>query len=66
MDIKKMDQQLRRKISGKRCDKCKGYMIYDIFYDSETGESHRGWKCINCGEIVDQTILQNRPFWHTD
>ncbi len=50
----------RRKVSGKKCPKCGGYMIYDKFYD-ETGDFFWGWKCINCGKIIDQVILHNQP-----
>lgn len=61
MDIKDLSREERRKVSGRKCPKCNGYMVYDSFYDQETGESHRGWRCINCGKIIDQVMLQNRP-----
>jgi hypothetical protein len=33
-------------------------MVYERFYDSD--EHFLGWRCILCGEIVDQVILENR------
>jgi len=33
-------------------------MIYDKFYGPH--EHFWGWKCVICGEIVDQVILENR------
>jgi hypothetical protein len=33
-------------------------MVYQIFYGPH--EHFWGWRCIFCGEIVDQVILNNR------
>jgi hypothetical protein len=33
-------------------------MIHEKFYGSQ--EHFWGWKCIFCGEILDQMILENR------
>ena len=41
-----------------RCHRCRGMMIYEKFYGH--CEQFFGWKCISCGEIVDQVILDNR------
>ena len=41
-----------------KCDRCNGSMVFEHFY-SEEGE-FRGWRCIICGEIIDQVILENR------
>jgi len=41
-----------------RCDRCGGIMAYEKFYSEE--DSFFGWKCISCGEIIDQLILENR------
>ena len=40
-----------------KCNRCSGIMIYkNIYYRSE----HFGlWKCLYCGEYVDQVILDN-------
>ncbi len=37
-------------------------MIYEKFYGE--CEHFFGWKCISCGEIIDQVILENRRFPH--
>ncbi len=41
-----------------KCDRCNGSMVCEHFY-TEEGE-FLGWRCIICGEIIDQVILQNR------
>ena len=41
-----------------KCLRCNSMMIYDKFYGLQ--EYFWGWKCVSCGEIVDQIILENR------
>ena len=41
-----------------KCLRCSGVMIYDKFYGLY--EYFWGWKCVICGEIVDQVIMENR------
>lgn len=47
-----------------RCLKCTGYTIYEKFYPPKGASCFEnpfwGWKCINCGEIIDEVILANR------
>jgi hypothetical protein len=48
-----------------RCHRCGGVMICEKFYGDL--EYFFGWKCISCGEIVDEVILENRQhlqMWH--
>jgi hypothetical protein len=33
-------------------------MVYERFYGPD--EHFFGWRCILCGEIIDQVILENR------
>jgi hypothetical protein len=33
-------------------------MVYERFYSPE--ENFSGWRCILCGEIIDQVIIENR------
>ena len=40
------------------CYRCGRAMIYEKFYGPH--EHFLGWKCIFCGEIIDQVILENR------
>jgi hypothetical protein len=42
-----------------KCHRCGGAMVYEKFYG--ICEFFWGWRCIFCGEIVDQVILENRP-----
>ncbi len=41
-----------------KCHRCNGMMIFEKFYGDS--EYFLGWRCITCGEIVDQVILENR------
>jgi hypothetical protein len=43
-----------------KCPRCNGVMAFEKFYGPH--EHFFGWRCIYCGEIVDQVILENR--WH--
>ncbi len=40
------------------CPRCKSKMHYEKFYAVQG--TFWGWKCVICGEIVDQVILENR------
>jgi len=42
-----------------RCGKCGGLMVYEKFIGREI-EDFSGWRCVICGEIVDEVILRNR------
>jgi hypothetical protein len=42
-----------------KCNKCDGFMTYEKFPSIEM-EDFYGWRCIACGEIVDEVILRNR------
>jgi len=41
-----------------KCNRCGSAMVYERFYGPD--EHFLGWRCILCGEIVDQLILDNR------
>ena len=41
-----------------RCYRCSSNMIYEKFFGPQ--EHFWGWRCIFCGEIIDQVILENR------
>ncbi len=41
-----------------RCNRCNGPMAQELFYGAEG--AYFGWRCIACGEIIDQVILENR------
>lgn len=41
-----------------KCPHCNSSMIYEKFFGPD--EYFWGWRCLFCGEIVDDTILENR------
>ncbi len=41
-----------------KCHRCNGMMVFEKFYGDS--EHFFGWRCVVCGEIVDQVILENR------
>ena len=41
-----------------KCSRCGNIMSHEKFYTDT--ESFFGWRCVVCGEIVDQVILENR------
>ena len=41
-----------------KCDRCGSVMVYEKFFGPE--EHFSGWRCILCGEILDEVILENR------
>ncbi len=53
MKFSKMD-----KGNSMRCHRCESPMVYQKFYGPH--DHFWGWRCICCGEIVDQIILENR------
>lgn len=46
-----------------KCPRCDGLMVPARMSDlmKETGELLcEGWRCVNCGEVVDSVVLKNR------
>ena len=43
-----------------KCDRCGRAMAYEQFFGNQ--EHFWGWRCIFCGEIVDDVILENRQW----
>ena len=41
-----------------KCHRCGSMMVREIFYGPD--EPFWGWRCIQCGEILDEMILENR------
>lgn len=44
------------------CLRCNGLAVSDDSFAVQTGSSSdfHGWRCVNCGMIVDDVINQNR------
>jgi hypothetical protein len=43
-----------------KCHRCGRVRVYERFYGPD--EHFFGWRCILCGETIDQVILENR-YW---
>jgi len=46
-----------------RCARCHNLLIREIFVDYETDSgpmSFLGYRCVGCGDILDETILHHR------
>jgi len=41
-----------------KCHRCGSVMVSEIFHGPD--EPFWGWRCIQCGEILDEVILENR------
>jgi hypothetical protein len=47
----------------RHCNRCGGMMVEaydDLVNQNETGMDVMGWRCVNCGDYVDELVLQNR------
>ncbi len=45
------------------CQRCNGFMIRESFLDLRDDSGRlmfEGWRCINCGEVVDPVVLTHR------
>jgi len=45
------------------CRRCNGFMMRDSFLDlrDDTGRlNFEGWRCLNCGEVIDPVVLTHR------
>jgi hypothetical protein len=52
------DKTANKKTEVMRCQRCKGRMIFEKFYD--VNNVFFGWHCVMCGEILDPVILLHR------
>ena len=41
-----------------KCIRCQAEMSYERFYYHY--DNFWGWRCIFCGEIIDEVIIENR------
>ncbi len=45
------------------CKRCQGLMVSDAFIDMDDDSGHLWlgvWRCVNCGEVIDIGVAQNR------
>ena len=48
-----------------RCKRCHGLVVAEGLMSSPRNErlsDYRGWRCVNCGELLDIGILRNRAW----
>ncbi len=46
-----------------RCRRCQGLMVEDCFLVLGDARGHlwlRGWRCVNCGEVIEPGIARHR------
>lgn len=46
-----------------QCVRCGGTMVEsydDVASPDDTGKDVVGWRCVNCGDYVDELVLHNR------
>lgn len=57
-------RSLAQGITADRCPRCGGLMVAEPCQDLLDGSSGSldfgAWRCVQCGEIIDSVILQNR------
>ena len=41
-----------------KCHRCGSVMAYERFFGDD--ENYSEWRCISCGEIIDEVIMENR------
>ncbi len=41
-----------------KCPRCNGLMIYERYQDML--EVFYAWRCVICGEVVDDVVIRNR------
>lgn len=41
-----------------KCHRCGGIMVFEKYFGQ--CEYFWGWRCVLCGEIIDDLILENR------
>ncbi len=64
--VELLDKKLKgreRPADSIRCSRCSGFMIVEESFDSIVGAAYGDFlvrRCVQCGEVVDPVILQNR------
>jgi hypothetical protein len=59
---------LEDRVATMKCDRCGGLRLWSHFANlgSAVGAwAYDGWRCMNCGDIVDAVILENRSLQQT-
>ena len=51
------------------CKRCSGYMVHEMCIDLESDSGYSTcWvlRCLQCGDMVDETILRNRSLFNPE
>ena len=43
-----------------KCPKCQGLCFKERYYSVQDNEFFYAYRCINCGNIIDEIIMENR------
>ena len=58
-----------RECGRQNCTRCNGYLQHEMCIDLESDNGcSTCWvlRCLQCGDIVDETILRNRSLIHSE
>jgi hypothetical protein len=59
----------KRMFTQQSCNRCSGYMEHELCIDLESDSGYSTcWvlRCVQCGDIVDETILRNRSLFNPE
>lgn len=62
-------EAVARECGPQNCMRCNGYLQHEMCIDLESDDgSSICWvlRCLQCGDIVDETILRHRSFIHAE
>lgn len=46
-----------------QCARCSGLMVFEQFISKTASNAvygYEGWRCVVCGEVIDEIIIKNR------
>ena len=67
--LSKTAEVTTRKFTRQSCTRCSGYMEHEMCIDLESDNGYcTFWvlRCLQCGDMVDETILQNRSLFNPE
>jgi hypothetical protein len=56
-------QWLQPILQSRQCPRCQGLLVGDLFYDINDDQGQRwlrAMRCVQCGDVLDPTIVRNR------
>jgi uncharacterized Zn finger protein len=64
-----MISETKRMFTQQSCKRCSGYMEHELCIDLESDSGYSTcWvlRCVQCGDMVDETILRNRSLFNPE